>query len=116
LISDKIKGSDSKRKVVCIHFGHPMKKTALVRALHGRAAMAGVGAPWPAMGELTGKERVGEGEGRGEGGHGWGARRTERRKRKGMKRKEKRKIYGKFSKVENFQGEKEKTIYDVGKN
>jgi hypothetical protein len=104
LISDKIKGSDSKRKVVCIHFGHPMKKTALVRALHGRAAMARVGAPWPAMGELTGKERVGEGEGRG--GARLGARRTERRKRKGMKRKEKRKIYGKFSKVENFQGEK----------
>jgi hypothetical protein len=35
----------------------------LVRALHGRAAMAGVGAPWPAMGVLTGEGRAGEGEG-----------------------------------------------------
>jgi hypothetical protein len=35
---------------------------ALVRTSHGRAAMAGVGAPWPAMGELTGEERNGVGE------------------------------------------------------
>jgi hypothetical protein len=37
----------------------------LVRALHGRAAMAGDGAPWPAMGELVGEGR--------RGGDGWGA-------------------------------------------
>jgi hypothetical protein len=35
---------------MCICFGHPTKKNELVCALHGRAAMAGVGAPWPAMG------------------------------------------------------------------
>jgi hypothetical protein len=39
----------------------------LVRALHGRAAMAGDGAPWPAMGELAGEGRKGEGQG-----HGYG--------------------------------------------
>jgi hypothetical protein len=35
---------------------------SLVRALHGRAAMAGVGAPWPVMGELAGEGREGEWE------------------------------------------------------
>jgi hypothetical protein len=41
----------------------PGRKTALVRALHGRATMAGIGAPWEAMGELTREGREGEGEG-----------------------------------------------------
>jgi hypothetical protein len=40
----------------------PQRKMTLVRALHGRAAMAGVGAPWPIMGELVGEGREGEGE------------------------------------------------------
>jgi hypothetical protein len=40
---------------------------SLVRALHGRAAMAGVGAPREVMWELTGEGRKGVGEG-GEGG------------------------------------------------
>jgi hypothetical protein len=92
LISDKIEGSDSKRKVVCIHFGHPMKKTALVRALHGRVAMAGVGAPWPAMGELTGKERVGEGEGRG-GARPGGAEDREKKKKRNEKKRKKKNIW-----------------------
>jgi hypothetical protein len=35
----------------------------LVEAIHGQATMAGVGAPWPAMGELAGEGREGEGEG-----------------------------------------------------
>jgi hypothetical protein len=35
----------------------------LGRALHWRAAVAGVGAPWPAMGVLTEEGREGEGEG-----------------------------------------------------
>jgi hypothetical protein len=39
------------------------EKTTLVRALHGRAAMTRVGAPWPVMGELAGEGREGEGEG-----------------------------------------------------
>jgi hypothetical protein len=34
----------------------------LGRALHGRAAMAGVEAPWPAMGVLTREGTEGEGE------------------------------------------------------
>jgi hypothetical protein len=29
-VLDKIEGGDSKRKVVCIRFGHPMKKNGLV--------------------------------------------------------------------------------------
>jgi hypothetical protein len=62
-ISDKIVGGDSKREVVCIRFGCPTKKMTLGRALHGRAAMARVGAPWPAMGVLTGEGREEEGEG-----------------------------------------------------
>jgi hypothetical protein len=35
---------------------------SLVRALHGRAAMAGAGAPWLVMGELAGEGREGEWE------------------------------------------------------
>jgi hypothetical protein len=46
-----------------IRFDHPMKKMSLCEALHGRAAMARVGAPWPAMGA----HRRGEGGGRGRG-------------------------------------------------
>jgi hypothetical protein len=61
-VSDKTEGGDSKREVVCIRFGCPTKKMTLVRALHGRAAMAGVGAPWPVMGELAREGREGEGE------------------------------------------------------
>jgi hypothetical protein len=53
---DKIEDGDSKRKVIRIHFGHPMKKNEFVGA-HG---------------ELTGegKEGVGEEE---EGAQVWGA-------------------------------------------
>jgi hypothetical protein len=41
---------------------------AMVEAIHGWAAMAGVGAPWLAMGGgLIGERREGEGEGRGRG-------------------------------------------------
>jgi hypothetical protein len=40
----------------------PRRKMTFVRALHGRAAMAGFGAPWPIMGELAGEGREGEGE------------------------------------------------------
>jgi hypothetical protein len=29
-ISDKIEGGDSKREVICIRFGHPMKKNEIV--------------------------------------------------------------------------------------
>jgi hypothetical protein len=39
----------------------PQRKTPFFRALHGRVAMAGVGAPWEAMGELAGEGREGEG-------------------------------------------------------
>jgi hypothetical protein len=39
LVSDKIEVRDSRRKVVCIRFGHPSKKMALVGALHGMVAM-----------------------------------------------------------------------------
>jgi hypothetical protein len=35
------------------------RKMSLCEALHGRAAMAGVGAPWPAMGVLTEEGREG---------------------------------------------------------
>jgi hypothetical protein len=49
----------------------PQRKMALVKAFHGTAAMAGVGAPWPAMGSSP--ERKGGGRGRG-GGRGPGGR------------------------------------------
>jgi hypothetical protein len=61
-ISDKIDVGDCKRKVVRIRFGHPTKKTSLVRALHGRR-------PWPDF-ELHGRRLwglIGEEE-RGRGG------------------------------------------------
>jgi hypothetical protein len=63
LVLDKIEGVDSKRKIMCIHFGHPIKKTALVRALHGRR-------PWPDLSSMGGvhgglPERKGGGRGRG---------------------------------------------------
>jgi hypothetical protein len=45
---------------------------SLVEALHGRVAMAEVGTPWPAMGELAGEGREGEGKGRGVGATGGG--------------------------------------------
>jgi hypothetical protein len=35
---------------------------SLVEALHGRAAMTGVRAPWPAMGTLSEREGRGRGE------------------------------------------------------
>jgi hypothetical protein len=44
----------------------PRRKTSLCEALHGRAAIAGVGAPWPAMGSSP------EGKGK------WERRRRER--------------------------------------
>jgi hypothetical protein len=42
---------------------------ALVEAIQGWGATTGVGAPWPAIGDLIGEGREGEGEG-----HGWGRR------------------------------------------
>jgi hypothetical protein len=48
------------------------RKMSLVEALHGRVAMAEVGTPWPAMGELAGEGREGEGKGRGVGATGGG--------------------------------------------
>jgi hypothetical protein len=54
----------------------PQRKMTLVRAQHGRAAVAGLGAPWPAMGVLIADGREGEWEGEWGGGtavgHGWG--------------------------------------------
>jgi hypothetical protein len=53
----------------------PQRKKSLCEALHGRAAMARVGAPWPAMGVLLGegREEEEEGEGVGQlGGSPWG--------------------------------------------
>jgi hypothetical protein len=41
-------------------FDHSTKKMSLVEALHGRAAMAGVGAPWEAPWGLTREGREGE--------------------------------------------------------
>jgi hypothetical protein len=54
---------------------HEEKQHWLRPSMKG-TAMAGVGAPWEAMGELVGEEREGEGQG-GEGGgatrgYGWG--------------------------------------------
>jgi hypothetical protein len=39
----------------------PRRKAALVEALHGRAAMTGVRAPWPTMGSSHERERRGVG-------------------------------------------------------
>jgi hypothetical protein len=65
LILDKIKAGDSKREVMCIHFGHPMKKNGLGwcspwKGGHGRSwnSMAG-------HGELVGEGKEGEETGRG---------------------------------------------------
>jgi hypothetical protein len=69
-VSDKIEGVDSKREVVCIRFGCPTKKKTLVRALHGRAVMAGVGAHGRSWESLPAREE--RGKGRGRGGHSWG--------------------------------------------
>jgi hypothetical protein len=71
-ISDKIEGGDCKREVICIRFGHPTKKTRLCEALHGRAAVARVGASMEPMGSSPESGKV-EGE-RGRGlGCSWGA-------------------------------------------
>jgi hypothetical protein len=43
-VSDKIEGGDCKKEVMCIRFSHPTRKMSLCEALHGRAAVAGVGA------------------------------------------------------------------------
>jgi hypothetical protein len=59
LVLNKIETGNSKRKVVCIRFGCPMKKMALVESSHGRVEMTGVGAPWPAMRSSREKERRG---------------------------------------------------------
>jgi hypothetical protein len=73
LISDKIEGRDRMREVMCIRFGHPMKKNEIVwgspwEASHGRSwsSMAG---HWELAGE--GKEGKGE-DGGGGGGTGVG--------------------------------------------
>jgi hypothetical protein len=41
----------------------PRRKMRLCEALHGRAAMAGVGAPWPAMGSSSERGKRGNDEG-----------------------------------------------------
>jgi hypothetical protein len=41
----------------------PRRKMTMGRALHGRAAMAGVGAPWPAMGSSSERGKRGKEEG-----------------------------------------------------
>jgi hypothetical protein len=61
LVSDKIEGGDSKRKVVRIHFGHPMKKNGLGYNSPWEVAMTGVAAV-PAMGSSLGKEGKGRGK------------------------------------------------------
>jgi hypothetical protein len=109
-VLDKIESRDSKREVMYIHFGHPTKK----KWAHGRW-------PWG----LAGEEGRGKGRGRRQGGclgrHGGlllyvrsllcaereeelNPRKKEEREKK-KKRNEKKK-YGKFSKLENFRGEK----------
>jgi hypothetical protein len=64
LISDNIQAGDSKGKVVCIRFDDPPKKNGLlVGAVHGRALMTRVVAPWPTMGghwRAKGRGRRGE--------------------------------------------------------
>jgi hypothetical protein len=50
----------------------PRRKTTLVTALHGRAAMAGVGAPWPSMGSSPERGEGGKGRGEKQGG-AWAA-------------------------------------------
>jgi hypothetical protein len=45
LILDKIESEDSKRKVVRIYFGYPMKKNGLGSSSPWKAAMAGLRAP-----------------------------------------------------------------------
>jgi hypothetical protein len=63
-VSDKIEGGDSKREVIYIYFGHPMKNE-IVWGSPWEVAMARVGAPWPAMGARQ--------RGRGSGERGRGA-------------------------------------------
>jgi hypothetical protein len=46
-ISDKIEGEDSKRKVMCIRFGHPIKKNELV---WGSPWEGSHGQSWSSMG------------------------------------------------------------------
>jgi hypothetical protein len=55
---------------VCICLIIPRGKMALVRALHGRAAMDRVGAPWPVLGSSPRREE--REEGKEEGGRSWG--------------------------------------------
>jgi hypothetical protein len=66
-VSDKIKGVDCKREVICIHFIYPMKKNKLVGGSLWEAAMAGLEASWEAvMGSSSERGRRG-GMGRGAG-------------------------------------------------
>jgi hypothetical protein len=55
---------------MCIRLDHPTKKTSLCEALHWRAAVTGVRAPWPDMGSSP--ERKGKGERRRSWGGGMG--------------------------------------------
>jgi hypothetical protein len=71
-ISDKIEGGDSKREVICIHFGQPTKKNEIVWGSPWEAAMAGLEAPWELMGSSQERGRKGEWE------EGQGARLGER--------------------------------------
>jgi hypothetical protein len=57
---------------VCIRLGHPTKKMSLCEALHGRAAMARVEAPWPAMGSSLERNDKGKGRGGAAVGEPWG--------------------------------------------
>jgi hypothetical protein len=134
-ISDKFEGGDSKREVMCIHFGHPMKKNVLVwgfpwEGSHGWSWSSMEGA----MGTCQRGERGGRRRGRGgaAGDAAWGRGvtmrgwrrggldpagllyslccyvlnvRKKKKKRKEKKRKRKKK-YEKFSELENFWGEK----------
>jgi hypothetical protein len=65
-VSDKIEGGIARGRSCAPVLVIPRRKMTLVRAPRGRAAMAGVGAPWEAKGELTG-----EGRERGRGRGGW---------------------------------------------
>jgi hypothetical protein len=121
----------------------PQRKMRLCEALHGREDMTRVRAPWPDMGKLVREE--GEGGEGAQLGVAWGAargrhwegllraravcllsavreveeekeEREKKKKRKGKKRKErKRKIYGKFSKHENFRGENKRQFMKLVK-
>jgi hypothetical protein len=77
----------------------PQRKTTLGRALHGRAAMARVGAPWSAMGSSPERGKRGKEEGRKE----QAGRRREEKEKKRRRVGEKEREKGRFFKFGNFQ-------------